>query len=141
VLDASALTGHNYTITFGTSGAGDPEYSIVDTTTGTTVMANAAHVPGAPITIDGLQLAIEGEPAAGDVFTVRPSSNVSVFATLDALRSALQSAGTGAVENTRLANALNTANADLKNALDRVLSVTASVGTRLREVEAVATAN
>ena len=141
VVDASALTGHNYNIAFSITATGATEYNVVDATTGTTIVANAAYVPGAPISFDGLQLAIEGAPANGDTFTVRPSSNVSVFATLDVLKNALQAAGNGPVENTRLANALNTANADLKNALDRVLAVTASVGTRLRETETVTTAN
>jgi flagellar hook-associated protein 3 FlgL len=139
VVAASALTGHNYTVTFSVA-AGSTTYSVVDNTTAATVVNNAAYVPGGPIGFDGLQIAIEGDPANGDSFSVRPSSNVSVFATLDALRTALQSAGTGAVANTELANALNTANRNLSNALDRVLSVTASVGTRLRETEAVTAA-
>jgi flagellar hook-associated protein 3 FlgL len=140
VVNAAALTGHNYTVSFSVA-AGVTRYSVLDTTAGTTVISTAAYVPGGPIAFDGLQLAIEGDPANGDTFGVRPSSNVSVFATLDALRTALQSAGTGPVENTRLANALNTANSNLQNALDRVLGVTASVGTRLRETDAVITAN
>ncbi len=140
VVNASALTAHNYSITFSVA-AGETRYSVLDTTSGATVVTNAAYVPGGPIAFDGLQLAIEGDPANGDSFSVRPSSNVSVFATLDALRTALQGAGSGATENTQLANALNTANSNLQNALDRVLGVTASVGTRLRETEAVTTAN
>jgi flagellar hook-associated protein 3 FlgL len=140
VVNASALTGHNYSVNF-TVTAGVTRYDVLDTTSGTTVISNAAYVPGGPISFDGLQLAIEGAPISGDTFSVRPSSNVSVFATLDGLRSALQGAGTGPVENTKLANALNTVNSNLQNALDRVLGVTASVGTRLRETEAVTTAN
>jgi flagellar hook-associated protein 3 FlgL len=140
VVDASALTADNYTVTFSVA-AGTTTYSVVNTTTATTVVNNAAYVPGGPIAFDGMQLAIEGDPANGDSFSVRPSSNVSVFATLEALRTALQAAGTGAVENTELANALNTANLNISNALDRVLAVTASVGTRLRETEAVTTAS
>ena len=140
VVNAAALTAHNYTVSF-TVAAGVTRYSVLDATAGTTLISNAPYVPGGPIAFDGVQLAIEGNPVNGDSFSVRPSSNVSVFATLDALRTALQGAGTGAVENTRLANALNTANSDLQNALDRVLGVTASVGTRLRETDAVITAN
>jgi flagellar hook-associated protein 3 FlgL len=140
VVNASALTGHNYSVTFNVA-AGETRYSVLDTTSGATVVNNAAYVPGGPIAFDGLQLAIEGDPANGDSFSVRPSSNVSVFATLDAVRTALQGVGSGATENTRLANALNTANSNLQNALDRVLGVTASVGTRLRETEAVTTTN
>ncbi|MCC7081937.1 MAG: flagellar hook-associated protein FlgL [Burkholderiales bacterium] len=140
VTDATLLTGHNYTVTFSVSAA-TTTYSVVDNTTAATVLNNAPYVAGGPIAFDGLQLAVEGAPANGDAFTVHPSSNVSVFASLDALRTALRSAGAGAVANTELANALNTANLNLSNALDRVLSVHASVGTRLRETEAVTAAN
>jgi flagellar hook-associated protein 3 FlgL len=140
VVNAAALTAHNYTVSFSVA-AGATTYSVLDTTAGTTVISGATYVPGGPIAFDGLQLAIEGDPANGDTFSVRPSSNVSIFATLDQLRTALQSAGTGAAENTRLANALNSVHSNLQNALDRVLGVTASVGTRLRETDAVITAN
>ncbi len=135
VTNAAALTGHNYTVTFSVSG-GVTQYSVVDTTSATTVVNNAPFVPGGPIAFDGLQIEIEGAPANGDVFSVQPSANVSAFATLDMLRTALQNAGTGPTENTRLTNVLNTVHANLQSTLDRVLSVTASVGTRLREVDA-----
>jgi flagellar hook-associated protein 3 FlgL len=140
VTDAAVLTGHDYSIAFSVVN-GVTRYDVVDVTSGATVIANATYLSGAPIAFDGLQLAIEGDPVAGDAFSVRPSSNVSLFATLDALRSALQAAGNGPVKNTELTNSLNTAHANLQNSLDRVLGVTASVGTRLRETEAISTAN
>lgn len=136
VINAAALTSNDYSVTFSVV-AGVTTYSVVDTTTATTVINNATYVSGGPISVDGMQFAIEGVPANGDSFSVEPSANVSLFATLDALRASLAAAGSGAVGNTRLANNLNTANSNLENALDRVLSVTASVGTRLREAESV----
>jgi len=140
VTDAAALTGHDYSITF-TVAAGVTRYDVVDTTSATTLAANVLYVPGGPIVFDGQQIEIEGTPANGDSFSVQPSSNVSLFATLDLMRTALQGAGIGAAENAKLTNALNTAHSNLQNALDRVLSVTASVGTRLREADAVTTMN
>jgi len=136
VTDATLLTGHNYTVTFSVAG-GVTQYSVVDATTATTVVNNAPFVPGGPIAFDGLQIEIEGTPANGDVFSVQPSTNISVFTTLANLRAALQSAGTGPAENTRLTNALNTVHLNLQSALDRVLAVNSSVGTRLKEVDAV----
>jgi flagellar hook-associated protein 3 FlgL len=136
VTDATALTGDAYSITFSVTASGTT-YSVVDTTTAANVVSNVAYVAGGPITFAGMQLAIDGAPAHGDTFSVQPSGNVSVFATLDALRTTLRAAGAGGVANTKLTNGLNTAHANLRNALDQVLSVTASVGTRLRETEAV----
>ena len=140
VANAAALTGHNYSITFDTN-TGVTRYSVVNTTTAATVVSNAAYVSGGPISFDGLQIEIEGAPAHGDAFTVQPSANVSIFATLDILRTALQGAGDGAVANAKLTNALNTVHANLQNSLDRVLAVTSSVGTRLRETDAIASAH
>jgi len=136
VSDATALTGNSYSISFTVSATGST-YSVVDTTTAATIVSNATYVAGGPITFDGMQIEIDGAPANGDTFSVQPSGNVSLFATLDALRETLRAAGTGAVANTQLTNGLNTAHANLRNALDRVLSVTASVGTRLRETDAI----
>jgi len=138
VLDATALTTDSYSITFSVTAAGTT-YSVVDTTTSTSVVNNATYVSGGPIAFAGMQLAIDGTPANGDTFSVQPSGNVSLFATLDSLRTALRTVGTGDVANTKLTNGLNTAHANLQNALDQVLSVTASVGTRLREVDAAVT--
>lgn len=140
VVNSTALTGHDYTINFSVVG-GVTNYDIVDSTSATTIASGVPFVSEGPITIAGMQFAIEGAPANGDSFTVQPSSSVSVFATLSALRTALRSAGEGDVANASLTNALNTANSNLTNALDRVLAMTASVGTRLRETDAVLATN
>jgi flagellar hook-associated protein 3 FlgL len=140
VTNSTALTGHDYSITF-TVSAGVTTYSVTDTTSATTVVSNAPYVPGGQIAFDGLQVEIDGAPANADSYSVQPSANVSVFATLDTLRTALRSAGTGAVENANLTNSLNTVHSNLQNALDRVLAVTTSVGARLRETETIVSSN
>jgi len=140
VVDSTALTGHGYSVSFTVTGT-VTTYNIVDTTTSATVASNVPYVSEGPITVAGMQFSIEGVPANGDSFSVQPSSNVSIFSTLDAVRVALRNAGQGAVANASLTNALNTANSNLQNALDRVLSVTASVGTRLKETAAVISTN
>lgn len=140
VVDSTALTNHDYSVNFTVSG-GVTTYDIVDNTSATTLVSGAPYVADGPITVAGMQFAIEGAPANGDSFSVQPSSNVSVFSTLAALRTALRGAGQGDVANASLTNALNTANSNLTNALDRILSVTASLGTRMRETDAVAATN
>jgi len=138
VTNAALLTGHDYSITFSVT-AGVTTYDVVDLTTSTAVVTGAPYVQGGPIGFDGLQVEIEGAPANGDSFSIEPSTNVSLFATLHDLRGALRSGGDGAAANARLTNALNAAHSGLKNGLDRVLTVTASLGTRMRETEAIAT--
>jgi flagellar hook-associated protein 3 FlgL len=140
VIDSTALTGRDYAINFTVTGD-VTTYDIVDTTSATTIATGVPFVSEGPITVAGMQFAIEGAPANGDQFTVQPSASVSVFSTLASLRTALRSAAEGDVANASLTNALNAANSNLTNALDRVLAVTASVGTRMRETDAVLTTN
>lgn len=140
VTDASKLTGHNYTLAF--SVAGTPAattYTVTDTITGATVPP-APAAPAQPfqsgqqITFDGLAFDIEGAPASGDTFTLEPSRKESVFATMTNLLAALR-APDGAGASARLTNSLNTATEGLGAALDNVLSVHASLGSRMKELD------
>lgn len=84
----------------------------------------------------GAELSIQGNPASGDSFTVKASTNESMFTTLNNLITALESANVP-TEGTKLTNNLNTALSNLDNGLDQVLTVRASVGARLKEIESV----
>lgn len=136
VVDATALTGHNYSVTFNVTG-GVTTYDIVDNTTSTTLSAGNAYTSGQSITFDGLQFDIKGAPANGDNFTVTPSANQSIFTTLTDLIAAVSAGGSGDAFQAKLTNALNLANNNLDNALDNVLTVRASVGSRMREIDAL----
>jgi len=82
----------------------------------------------------GIQLSVQGQPATGDTFTVKASTNQDLFTTLNNLITAVQTAVRTPLGNTQLANALNTAQSNLDSALNNVLAVRAAVGTRLQEV-------
>lgn len=89
-----------------------------------------------PIAFDyGIEFAISGDPADGDAFTVTPSTNKDIFATLHELITTLETSGPGATANTRLTNALNTAQTSLDNALDVSLTVQAAVGSYSKEID------
>lgn len=139
VTNPTQITGHDYTITFAVA-AGVTTYTLVNTTTSTTLASGVPYVSGGPIVFDGVQVEIQGAPANGDVFNVEPSANVGVFGTVHALGQALLNARDGAVPNARLNNQLNVAQTNLQNALDRVLAVVSSVGTRLKEIDTVQSA-
>ncbi|MBZ0091573.1 MAG: flagellar hook-associated protein FlgL [Sulfuricellaceae bacterium] len=79
--------------------------------------------------------------AASDNFTIKASSNESVFKTIDDLATLLEtgvtnSATTGNADRAKLTNGLNTALTNLSNDLDRISTVRASVGSRLKEIDA-----
>jgi len=139
VVDASLLTGHNYDIVF--SGGGTT-YSIYDTTIDPGMAAplsppglNAAYTSGQSISFQGLQMTVSGAPNNNDTVTVRPSGTQSIFKTMDALIALLETPTTTTINKQNLTHGLEVANKNLGSALDGILTVRASVGARLKELE------
>lgn len=136
----------------------DPNYGkdfVISFPTATTYQVDTATVPsvavvpvtaftaGSPLQFGGLQISITGAPAAGDSFSVTTAKNAGtdVFAAIGdviaALRAPVDNAGPAA--QAKLLNALSTGNRKITNAHDNVLTVRASVGTRLQELDALET--
>jgi len=136
VKTPSAVTGHNYTLNFTVTGTpAVTTYTVNDVTAGTAVASNVPYVSGQPIAFDGIQMDITGAPANGDVFNVDPSKNQSVFESMTSLIAALRGPAGSPQAGAALTNALNLANQNITNSLDNVLSVRASVGARLSELD------
>ncbi|MFC5479795.1 flagellar hook-associated protein FlgL [Massilia suwonensis] len=138
VADATKLTGHNYTLEFKVTGnPAVTTYSVVDGsgTPAGPLPTNEPYVAGKQITFDGTSFSITGEPANGDKFEVKPSEKESIFTTLTSLVGALRSAGEDKASLATLSNKLNTAHEGLKSSLDNILTVRASVGSRMKELD------
>ena len=90
VTDPTALTGHDYSVQFSGSGA-SLQYSVTDSTTGATVLANQNYKDGQAIAFDGQSLIVKGTPAAGDSFQTTPSQPTTLFSVLDKAIAALSS--------------------------------------------------
>ncbi|MES2017392.1 MAG: flagellar hook-associated protein FlgL [Pseudomonadota bacterium] len=141
-LNPSALTGHNYQITFALTGMpAATTYTVLDTVTNAPPPALIGPQPyqsGQPIAFDGLSLDIRNAPVAGDTFGVDPSARQSVFATLTDLVGTLR-APFGPGQN-GLTNGLTRAADNLGSALDTVLTERATAGARLKELDDLDTA-
>jgi flagellar hook-associated protein 3 FlgL len=141
VADPSQLTGHSYKIDFAVAAApAGTNYTITDTTTGATVPpapANPAqpYVSGAPIKVAGMAFEISGTPANTDTFSVQPSGKQSLFSTLSKMIDTLRAPANTAAEKQALTDGMAQANGNLGAALDKVLTVRASVGSRLKEFD------
>lgn len=146
VKDPTLLTGHQYQINFAVVPAtpGVPKqttYTVTDLTLNQPVPAApnpAVPVPyesGKNISFDGVQFDIKGDPADQDVFTVEPSTKQSMFSTVSDLISALRAPGDGGAGQASLNNKLNQVHVNIDSSLDNVLSVRASVGSRLKELD------
>lgn len=132
VVDSTALTGHQYTINFTSASS----YDIIDVTAGTTLSSNA-YTSGQSITFDGMQFSIEGTPAANDQFSVKPSSSESIFTAMTELVNILKTPVMNDADGAKLKNGLRAAHNVVTSSLDNVLTVRASVGSRLKELDSL----
>ncbi|MFC3459190.1 MULTISPECIES: flagellar hook-associated protein FlgL [Massilia] len=138
VTDASKLTGHNYTLEFKVSGSpAVTTYSVTDesTTPKNVVLADEPYVAGKQIAFDGTSFTISGAPADGDKFEVKPSQRESIFTTMTDLVAALRASGDDTTSLAALNNKLTTASEGLKSSLDNMLTVRASIGSRMKELD------
>lgn len=141
----AAQLGNHYTLTFSVAG-GVTTYSVTGTdATGAplptagqpspplSLPVAATYASGQVIGFNGIQFDISGSPANGDTFTIAPSTNESIFQTISELISALDGGGSPAQLTNSLGRALN----GLDRGLENVLTVRASLGSRLRELDAL----
>jgi flagellar hook-associated protein 3 FlgL len=138
VSDRTKLTGHDYSIAFSVTGSpAATTYTVTDNSTSpaSAVLSNQPYTAGASISFDGMALEVKGDPANGDSFSVQPSQKQSVFTTVTDLIKTLRSPADGSTGKAALANSLSMAGQNMKNSLDNVLTVQASVGARLKEVD------
>ncbi len=136
----------------------DPNYGkdfVISFPTATTYQVDTASVPpvsvvpataytaGSAIQFGGLQVSLSGAPAAGDSFSVATAKNAGsdIFAAISDIITALKTPvdNAGAPAQAKLLNALSTGNRKVTNGLDNVLTVRASVGSRLQELTALGT--
>lgn len=135
VTDASAWVPGQYTITFT-----DPsDYQVTDSAGNVVSSGTYEASAGGSIQFDGIEIGVSGTPAAGDTFTVTPSSTNSVFDTLDSLVSSLQGAGSGSASQAQLSSKLATSLQQIDNALSQISTVNTSVGTRISLIGSVNT--
>jgi flagellar hook-associated protein 3 FlgL len=136
VTNPALLTGNNYQVTFSVA-AGLTTYGVTNTTPGALVpvpvAAGVPYVSGQVISFDGLQLDVSGTPTSGDVFTVAPSTSESIFKTISNLITALRTPSP-------LGGAIATAINGLDRGIDNVSTVSASLGTRLQELDSLQSA-
>ncbi len=137
---AQVNAGRDYKLTFAVTGTpAVTTYSVVDTTTGTDVAVPGqtaiTYEAGKTISFGGLSFDIKGDPANGDTFTAKPSEKQSVFTTVTDLIAALRAPVDGSSGKAALTNKLNTAIDNLKGAHDNVLTVQASVGAHMKELD------
>lgn len=129
VFDPTAYVQDTYTITFITG----TTYEVRDSLNN--LVASGAYVNDGPITFNGQQVSISGSPVAGDTFTASPSANQDIFTTINNLVTAFETGASDSVGLAVLNNNINRFLVDIDQANENILSVRASVGSRLNSLD------
>jgi flagellar hook-associated protein 3 FlgL len=142
-VTAASFAGTQYDISFSgsgssfgytvTSGTGTPGSAGYNATSG--IVASGSYAPGSNLAFGGIQVAINGTPASGDSFAVRPGATTNLFQTVQDLVAALQTPNAGG----QAAQALQNVLVNIQAAQTSVLSAQAKLGTSLAEIQSVAT--
>lgn len=133
VVDPAALTGSTYDIQFAVAGS-TVTYSVLRDGVAT-AQANVAYAPGTAIQIDGMAVTVNGTPATGDAFQLRPSaSSLTVFDMLDKAVTDLSTAGKRPSQITQ-DSVMNLRNID--QSMTRLQSARADAGDTLNRIDGV----
>lgn len=129
VTSPSQWVPDTYTINFT-----DPtDYTVKDSSGTLVTQGTYDSTTGGTISFNGIQVAINGPPAAGDQFTVASATKGSAFATLSGLITTLSSTTLNAGQR---ATQINQALEQLDGAMNNINAVQASVGGRIDAVTA-----
>jgi flagellar hook-associated protein 3 FlgL len=127
VSNPAAYDGGTYVIKFTAPGT----YQVTE---GAAVVSTGSYTDGSTISFNGVQVTLSGQPATNDSFTLAPSTNQSLFTTVQNLVSALQTGVSTSASSTALNNSINSAINDLDLALSKTSDVRATVGGRLNSI-------
>jgi len=129
VTDPSVWDQGQYTVRFIDS----TSYEVLDASAA--VVSSGTFQPGDTLAFRGIEFSLDGEPAAGDEFSISPSAYQDVFSMVDQLASTLEQGGTDAASQAVVNNGINTALQNIDQAIGNILDVRIQVGSRLAAIE------
>ncbi|MGH1537507.1 MAG: flagellar hook-associated protein FlgL [Gammaproteobacteria bacterium] len=131
VIDSGAFQANDFSISF----TSPTTFDVVNNTTATTILTGQSYVSGQSINFNGAEVAISGDPQAGDEFLVNASRRQDVFTTLQSFISALQIDPENSADQAQLTQALDRTISDVDNALQNVLNTRTFIGTRQNSID------
>jgi flagellar hook-associated protein 3 FlgL len=129
VVNPASWVPDTYTITFLTP----TSYEVRNSAN--TLIATDTFAPSQSLTFAGVELRIDGAPAAGDTFTVAPAAQRDVFATLDRLIAALDVPANTPAGRAQLHSNVGQRLADLDQALTHIIEQRGEIGARVRALD------
>lgn len=135
VINPSAVTSHNYSVTFNVV-AGVTTFDVFDDTLDPThvspaLLAAQPYTEGQAIQFDGLSFAVHGTPANLDTLQITPSTKTSLFTVLDSAIANINGAGNSAA----LTQALAYATTEIDAGMARVQAARGLAGDLLNRAE------
>jgi flagellar hook-associated protein 3 FlgL len=130
VVDPTAWVADTYTVQFLT-----PTTYEVRNGASALISTGTLTPPTQSLTFVGIEMRIDGAPAAGDTFTVTPSANRDMFSTLDRLIAAIDAPVGNPADRAELHSNIGQRLADLDNALAHVIDVRGEIGARVRALD------
>ncbi|MCP5144837.1 MAG: flagellar hook-associated protein FlgL [Gammaproteobacteria bacterium] len=131
MTDPANFAAENYRIQFTSA----TTYDLYNDTTGTLVAAAQVYSEDADIAFNGLQVALQGTPAAGDEVTISPARNVPVFDMLDGVISALESDPISSADWAKFHQSTDNFLGDIDQAQENILQVRTAIGARLNGLQ------
>lgn len=128
VTGSAGYSGQTYSINF----TAPDTYQVVDSLGN--VVTGGTYTSGQAINFGGAQVTLTGTPAAGDSFSVAPSANQSLFATVQNLVNAIQTGASSPAALPALNNSVTAALNNIDQAISQTSTVQASVGGRLNTI-------
>lgn len=129
VTNTSTWTGGSYQLNFTAPGT----YEVRDA--GNALVASGTYTKGESIAFAGVQMKIDGQPAAGDSFSVGPAGTRDIFATVQGLITTLESNPTTDAQRAAMQNGLQSAMRDIATAQGRMIDARASGGAQLSAID------
>lgn len=124
----------NYTISISEPTPGDLRYAVTGSVSGP-IATNVVYAEGQAISFGGIEVAITGTPAAGDSFTVQPSTTQSLFDTVQAIAALLEFGGGLPAADALFHTSLGRGIEELDQGLEKILAVRARAGARLNALD------
>lgn len=141
VVNKSAYTPDNYTMSFATNTQGQLVVMVSGTTSGNVIPPSGlvddapVYQEGSAISFNGMEMTVNGTPQAGDSFLINPAQNESVFSTAQRLITNLNKPFSSATDKAATQTENNQILAQLDSALTSVLNAQSEVGSRLNQLE------
>ena len=107
-------------------------------TPGQSIQLASSNPPAATLTDFGARIVVQGQPANNDTFSIRPSTNQSLFQTMQNLVAILRNPiGSSTYTASQYGNDLGAQLNNLDQAMQNVSRVQATIGTRMREIDSL----